>query len=255
MISCPFRLLRASRQQRIWHIASVASSKQHHAQPSAEATAGGTTPPVIIRKGSPFGLAEPSSLALLLLASSPTSTSIKRTVCGLIYSPCLPEIQSCTFFIMSTRRNPIPRTPEVISPSPTEGALKEEYFGRTLRSATRAGKATSPAVAQNTTEGSSSDPEKRARTRSRSPLLEKKGVLPLPSGNTATVPNSKFSKRKSDAVISNDTKNGHLQPPELSAGHKYWRELSRSPSPSGLIPIHSEFRSFVRLILDFSSAF
>ena len=38
--------------------------------------------------------------------------------------------------------------------------------------------------------------------------------------------------------------NGHLRPE--SAAAKYWRELSRSPSPLGLIPIHQSWRSFVR---------
>ncbi|TID17453.1 hypothetical protein E6O75_ATG08199 [Venturia nashicola] len=146
---------------------------------------------------------------------------------------------------MSSRRNLIPKTPEVISPSPTEAAPKEEYFGRTLRSATRADKVASSAVIPNSDDGPNSDPEKRARTRSRSPLLEKNGVLPLTSGSRATVPKHNPSKRKSDAPNSNGATNGHLQPPELSAGHKYWRELSRSPSPSGLIPIHSHFRSFI----------
>lgn len=146
---------------------------------------------------------------------------------------------------MSSRRNPVPRTPEVTSPSPTETAPRDEYFGRTLRSSTRASRATSPAVANRNTDDSNSDPEKRAWTRSRSPLLEKNGVLPSMSGSTATLPKSKVSKRKTDQAKSNGATNGHLQPPELSAGHKYWRELSRSPSPSGLIPIHSEFRSFV----------
>jgi len=146
---------------------------------------------------------------------------------------------------MSSRRTPIPRTPEVISPSPTETGPTDGYFGRTLRSSTRAKRVTSPTVASEN--GDTSDPETRARTRSRSPLLEKKGVMPLTSGSTATVPTSKATKRRSDVPLTNGATNGHLQPPGLSAGHKYWRELSRSPSPSGLIPIHSEFRSFVRL--------
>jgi diacylglycerol kinase (CTP) len=182
------------------------------------------------------------------LPASPLSTTpINRTVCGLICTQSLPRISACSSTTMSSRRNPIPRTPEVISPSPTESAPRDGYFGRTLRSSTRANKANSPTVAKENTDGSSSDPDQRARTRSRSPLLEKKGVLPLTSGSTATT--SKATKRKKEAPLSNGATNGHLQPPELSAGHKYWRELSRSPSPSGVIPIHSEFRTFVRLVL------
>jgi len=36
--------------------------------------------------------------------------------------------------------------------------------------------------------------------------------------------------------------NGHLAPPEDKS---YWRQLSRSPSPLGLIPVHLEFRQFI----------
>lgn len=39
------------------------------------------------------------------------------------------------------------------------------------------------------------------------------------------------------------TINGHLSP--QAANKNYWRELSRSPSPLGLIPIHQKWRSFI----------
>jgi len=48
------------------------------------------------------------------------------------------------------------------------------------------------------------------------------------------------TKRKPEP---NGTANGHLSP--SSANKNYWRELSRSPSPLGLIPIHQEWRSFI----------
>jgi diacylglycerol kinase (CTP) len=46
-----------------------------------------------------------------------------------------------------------------------------------------------------------------------------------------------------------DEPNGFLSPasadPSSGFGSAYWRSLSRSPSPFGLIPIHREFRAFV----------
>ena len=51
--------------------------------------------------------------------------------------------------------------------------------------------------------------------------------------------------KKSLELTPNGTSNGHLSPAQ--ANKNYWREMSRSPSPLGLIPIHQEWRSFVRL--------
>jgi diacylglycerol kinase (CTP) len=51
----------------------------------------------------------------------------------------------------------------------------------------------------------------------------KKGELSIPTNGTAS--------------------NGHLSP--QAANKNYWREMSRSPSPLGLIPIHQKWRSFI----------
>ena len=50
--------------------------------------------------------------------------------------------------------------------------------------------------------------------------------------------------KKSLELTPNGTSNGHLSPAQ--ANKNYWREMSRSPSPLGLIPIHQKWRSFVR---------
>jgi diacylglycerol kinase (CTP) len=50
--------------------------------------------------------------------------------------------------------------------------------------------------------------------------------------------------KKSLELAPNGTTNGHLSPAQ--ANKNYWREMSRSPSPLGLIPIHQKWRSFVR---------
>jgi len=44
-------------------------------------------------------------------------------------------------------------------------------------------------------------------------------------------------------MLANGDASSHLSPPKVS--RDYWREFSRSPSPLGLIPIHTQFRSFI----------
>lgn len=126
----------------------------------------------------------------------------------------------------------LPSTPRVISPSPTPSDIssREGYFGPMTRSVARKSRVSTPAPVP---ERGSPDPETRARTRSRSPALQAK-MAPLTMAGTATA-------KKSKSGQPNET-NGHLAVPEESS---YWRRLSRSPSPLGLIPIHLEFRQFV----------
>lgn len=62
---------------------------------------------------------------------------------------------------------------------------------------------------------------------------------------------SKLNRRKPDGLRSDGAANGHLSP--SAANKNYWRELSRSPSPLGLIPIHQEWRNFVRVSGSLSS--
>ncbi|KAL5387846.1 hypothetical protein DPSP01_003244 [Paraphaeosphaeria sporulosa] len=141
----------------------------------------------------------------------------------------------------STRQYSIPHTPRVISPSPTPSELnsREGYFGPVTRSAARKHKVTSPPPID---EDSGSDPEKRARARSRSPILE--GRRRRMSGLTAKRQmNGNAKAKKADLALPNGTVNGHLSP--AAANKNYWREMSRSPSPLGLIPIHQKWRSFI----------
>lgn len=156
---------------------------------------------------------------------------------------------------------PIPSTPRVISPSPTPSetpSSKDGYFGPITRSATRGSRAKSPTIPEdkdNESSGSDRDPEKRARTRSRSPVLTGDGMSRRRmSGLTAINPKSGLPsaagrpvRRKVDVALANGAANGHLSPQSASKGRWNWRELSRSPSPLGLIPIHTKWRSFVRI--------
>ena len=91
---------------------------------------------------------------------------------------------------------------------------------------------------------------RRARTRSRSPIYSRE-VKALTSSKP-----SKKSRKGKDPSINGvvETKgvvsNGHLAPPPIAKknatfGGWSWRDLSRSPSPLGLIPIHRHWRTFV----------
>ena len=153
----------------------------------------------------------------------------------------LPSFPLCWQQAMaSSKQYQVPQTPRVISPSPTpsDASARDGYFGPVTRSAARKNRgATSPP--QIDEDSSSSDPEKRARARSRSPILEG-GRRRRMSGLTSI---KKPNGKKGELALPNGTVNGHLSP--QAANKNYWRELSRSPSPLGLIPIHQKWRSFV----------
>lgn len=153
----------------------------------------------------------------------------------------------------------IPGTPRVISPSPTPSEMngKEGYFGPKTRSKTQNGSTNSQEPIDEDGESAVSDPElQRARSRSRSPQIEKKPARNL-NGTTGTVsaksgmPSaaaSKPTRRKKEDTIKppNGEASGFLSPKSVQGyGSSYWRQLSRSPSPLGLIPIHKEWRDFI----------
>lgn len=167
-------------------------------------------------------------------------TRAGQSLTGLIRTPPLPSFPHCWQQAMaSAKQYQVPQTPRVISPSPTpsETSAKDGYFGPVTRSAAKKIKhmSSTPRIDE---DSSGSDPEKRARTRSRSPLVESRrrrmsGLKPKHVG----------PGKKGELVLPNGTVNGHLSP--AAANKDYWREMSRSPSPLGLIPIHQKWRSFV----------
>ncbi|KAH6865607.1 hypothetical protein BKA58DRAFT_224622 [Alternaria rosae] len=146
----------------------------------------------------------------------------------------------------SSRQYQIPNTPRVISPSPTPseaGSTKDGYFGPVTRSSTRKQRVTSPPPID---EDSGSDPDTRARARSRnarsrSPVLDGSVGRRRMSGLTSR--RQMNGGMKKDLTLPGNTSNGHLSPAQ--ANKNYWREMSRSPSPLGLIPIHQKWRSFI----------
>lgn len=189
--------------------------------------------------------AQPSGQESLLHNIASFCAKARSTLSGVIRPPPLPYFPTCWRDAMeSSRQYQIPSTPRVISPSPTPseaGSIKDGYFGPVTRSSTRKNRqrVTSPPPIDEDSSGS--DPEKRARARSRSPILEGGVGRRRMSGLTSR--RQMNGNAKKDLALANGT-NGHLSP--AAANKNYWREMSRSPSPLGLIPIHQEWRSFVR---------
>lgn len=168
----------------------------------------------------------------------------RSSISGLIRVPPLQHFTTCWRSAMaSSRQYQIPHTPRVISPSPTPsegGSGRDGYFGPVTRASARKNRVQSPPPIEEDLSGS--DPDKRARTRSREPTLE--GGTGRRKVGGLTYRRQQNGGLKNDLTLPNGTSNGHLSP--AAANKNYWRELSRSPSPLGLIPIHQEWRSFVR---------
>ena len=132
----------------------------------------------------------------------------------------------------------------VISPSPTPSESKEKqdgYFGPMTRSARNKAEQ-APIEEIDESSDSSTELLRRARSRSRSPMRTRKIASLTPTKATAAMP-----KPVPIVLTSNGNgtaTNGHLSPTSAGFGWS-WREISRSPSPLGLIPIHRQWRTFV----------
>jgi diacylglycerol kinase (CTP) len=221
------------------NVAATISIVDHDAQPSLPTTPRPHSRPPHNTPIVPLQTDRHSFLENLAYLGARASASLT----GLIRSSPLPSFPHCWQRAMaSSKQYQIPQTPRVISPSPTpsEGNAKDGYFGPTTRSASRKNRR-APSPPQIDEDSSSSDPEKRARARSRSPILDAGGRRRRMSGLTSM---KKLNGKKGELTLPNGTVNGHLSP--QAANKNYWREMSRSPSPLGLIPIHQKWRSFVR---------
>ncbi|KAL8696460.1 MAG: hypothetical protein Q9201_007648 [Fulgogasparrea decipioides] len=122
----------------------------------------------------------------------------------------------------------IPPTPQVTEPTPGPSELKDKqdsYFAPIGGPVTKR------------TTSSSQFSDERARARSRSP----KSIVT----NTAQSP-PRPKKPPATTSPPNGTANGHLSPSSAAPPtSSYWRTISRSPSPLGLIPIHLSWRTFI----------
>jgi diacylglycerol kinase (CTP) len=159
---------------------------------------------------------------------------------------------------MAASQSQVPATPRVISPSPTpsEKTGKDGYFSSNSRP--KSVRVSSVEPIEEHDDGNNNtleDPElSRARTRSRSPhiarLSRKDGITTSSKiGATGTA-----RQRKPEPILKQQPNgtaeaSSFLSPADayrdFGFGSSYWRNLSRSPSPLGLIPIHREWRAFV----------
>lgn len=146
----------------------------------------------------------------------------------------------------------VPATPKVIAPSPTSseyGDSSSQYYPPVTRSS-----------AKQTISQKSRDEEKeleiereaRSRTRSRSPHVP--GLKRRGTGAPSTKSRQRSFVQRSEPLVlnglikdvPNGVSNGNLLSPKSAyLSSSYWRAISRSPSPLGLIPIHRYWRSFV----------
>ncbi len=156
---------------------------------------------------------------------------------------------------------PIPPTPRVVSPSPTPSEVSESnrdtYFAPITRSAAKQQyhKSPDPISEEKDGSGSSSDSslDKRARTRSRSPVLastgpghsKKRRMSGLTAANFGKKPVTKSEPLPNGHLSQPAQPNGHLSPYSYSTIQNRWREFSRSPSPLGLIPLHRHYRYLI----------
>lgn len=157
----------------------------------------------------------------------------------------------------------VPATPRVISPSPTPSdgpdtaaSSKDAlYFGPVTRSVARRRRDTPQPAPNSINEESDWELDlRRARTRSRSPIdtHKVKALSPSVASPKTTKRSNKEKKIALNGNLSDVVSKGHLAPPpskplqiESTARFWSWRDLSRSPSPLGLIPIHRHWRTFV----------
>ncbi|RDW86879.1 diacylglycerol/polyprenol kinase family protein [Aspergillus mulundensis] len=131
---------------------------------------------------------------------------------------------------MSSARNPgaVPATPRVISPSPTpsEGrtSSREGYSAPTTRSAARRQQRLG-----DVTEESDYTPSRSRRRKSKSKQATPEEPQALAARTNGSAPQ----------------KNGFLSPLSKADGTRLVESVSRSPSPLGLIPLHTRYRNFV----------
>lgn len=159
---------------------------------------------------------------------------------------------------MAASQPQVPATPRVISPSPTPSEKinsKDGYFGPQTRSKVSRVNSVEPIEEQDDGENNSSedDPELyRARTRSRSPQITRQPNGTAHATGVKTNAPATSRKKKPEPIPTppnGASRSGFLSPADayrdFGFGSSYWRNLSRSPSPLGLIPIHREWRAFV----------
>lgn len=126
------------------------------------------------------------------------------------------------------------------SPTPSETGSQDGYFAPVTRSAARKRLNTPSPIHEDVDDGVEPHDNVRhsVRSKSRSPMRQRKSLtLSKPNGHTST------TMRSTPLTIDKES-NGHLSPVSANKGWS-WRDISRSPSPLGLIPIHRQWRTFI----------
>ncbi|EEA27063.1 Diacylglycerol kinase [Talaromyces marneffei ATCC 18224] len=146
----------------------------------------------------------------------------------------------------------VPATPRVISPSPTPSDASEQrdgYFAPVTRSAARRQRLNNDTQSI-PEEDSNNDSEHQSQSGPRNPSSRSGAAgTARRRGSTKKTPKSATSPVvKSQPLVGNNGKpssssNGYLSP--YTNLQDRWRDLSRSPSPLGLIPLHQNYRTFI----------
>ncbi|KAJ5492891.1 CTP-dependent diacylglycerol kinase 1 [Penicillium diatomitis] len=130
---------------------------------------------------------------------------------------------------MASSHISVPETPRVISPSPSlseSSEARDGYLAPTTRSASRRQRLSGLPEADSGSERSRSPPSLNpSSTRDRRPPRRSNTNIPASPPTTNDSPSS----------------DGFLSPKLADA----LRDISRSPSPLGLIPLHTRYRSFI----------
>lgn len=137
----------------------------------------------------------------------------------------------------SSSADDIPATPRVISPSPvpsSESSSRDGYAGLRTRSAARRQRLVD--VSEEKSEDVDAD---STRSRSRSPAAPAR--LTRTRRSNPMIPARKPEPSKTNGRISPTD----LLSPNSALGKGRAHDISRSPSPLGLIPLHTRYRSFI----------
>ena len=180
------------------------------------------------------------------------STALPR---GIISSPILPAFTVCWRQAMATSSHypyPIPNSPRISSTSPIssdDGMIsKDSYLRPVTRSITRTRNGSHEKHLQRRNERVFITHNNHINIHSRSPLQQDGGFEKSTATNTEPPATFKVARRKTKDGRSDKRNNidGHLRPENKPRSS--WRDISRSQSPLGLIPIHRNWRSFVSFL-------
>ncbi|EED19468.1 phosphatidate cytidylyltransferase, putative [Talaromyces stipitatus ATCC 10500] len=176
------------------------------------------------------------------------SRLLHRAANGVIALPALPLL--LTDAVEMSSPHAVPTTPRVISPSPTPSDASEQrdgYLAPVTRSAARRQRFNTDTQAI-PEEDQNNDSEHQSRSGPRNPSSRSGAAgTARRRGSTRKTPQSASSPVvKSQPLVGANGKpssNGYLSP--YANLQDRWRDLSRSPSPLGLIPLHENYRTFI----------